>query len=207
MSPGPNAPGGSGHPTLLLGGDALKRPFPLVLCIGLEAKTGLPIVPGVGQYDVRRIPNVSFWHTSHGIAACVNGQRPCDFLNDCATRDASPLAYADGLPLGILKDDPDKRAKRRSVTPGQVDRHVDEIFSPEHEAVVRRILLVLLSGLDGKPNFRRSVAAIQDRCNRLKIPCVHVPFFMPENTLSILDALDSGPRAVITFLLARFCEH
>jgi hypothetical protein len=136
------------HPIIItFGKETQRRSFPLILCVGREPYVDLPIANRVDSRPVPCIEDVGFWYVPHGVAACVNGQRPHDLLDSCSERDASPIVIADVLHHGIREGDPRRRRREiRDECPERIRQNLDNIFS--HEAIVRRINLVLLSGLE-----------------------------------------------------------
>ncbi|WP_144769191.1 hypothetical protein [Methylobacterium dankookense] len=99
---------------------------------------------------------------------------------------ASPIIYADALPITIKNAVANKAVLRAAVPDHAIAAHVEHIFS--HEAVIKRVGLVLLSGL-GDQGFRRSVAHFEAACEARGIPVLEVPFFYGTNMPKIRATL------------------
>jgi hypothetical protein len=200
------------HPTLLTYGETCSRSFPLILCMGREPNTDQRVEPGIGRYDFDQPSTCGFWNTSYGVVARVvcKSWRTRRMKELCRPRKASPIIYADVLPIGLKYEESDKGTARAAVLPEQAAQHIQSIFFPPagstQEAIIRRVRLVLLSGLD-RPRFQYAVLRAQEACNRRQIPHISVPFFVGTNTEAIQDALTAQDRAAIQAVCSDFLAH
>jgi len=160
------------HPTILVYGDTLKYIFPLILIIGREPNNVLPVRDTVEEYDFDTARHCAFWNFSHGFVARIVNKRHTarDFKQLCRSKKASPIAYADSLPICIPNETVGKQIARSSVSDADINRHIDNIF--RHRQIINRTALVLLSGLRD-PVFERSVRRIREMSHH----CLDVPFF------------------------------
>jgi hypothetical protein len=185
-----------GHATILTYRETCSRVFPLILCVGREPNTDEQVEPGLGRYDFDRSPSCGFWNTAYGMVARVVGKqlRTSRLKDLCRSHDASPIICADALPIGLRYRAQQKREAREAVRDEEVDRHIQNIFS--EVAIIRRVRLVVLSGLEGLC-FRRAVSIIRAACDRERIQHVSVPFFVGSNAGDIQEALIEDHRVII----------
>ncbi|CAO4138201.1 hypothetical protein [Methylorubrum extorquens] len=191
------------HPALIGFDQTFEHDFPLILAVGREPSSHEAIVYGLGHYDFRSSPKCAFWNVSYGFVGSKIGLKPHELKSLCVARRASPLIYADALPITIKNAVANKAELRAVVLKEAVTAHVAHIFS--HEPVVQRIGLVLLSGLDA-PQFQHSVACFQTACRERGIPAVRVPFFYGTNVPKLREAITSEASARIQTIMEGFRE-
>lgn len=189
------------HASVLIFRSTGQASFPLILVIGREANTRRTINNGVGQYDFRHHPRCGFWNISYGVIARVKGWNGRQLKVQCVNYNASPIIYADALPIGIRYKVRDKKTVRAQLAQAVIREHVSTVFS--HFRLIDRVQLVITSGLHSAL-FVPARAEIEEQCARRKIPCAHVPFFYGTNTIQIEQALSNETRQVIEKVLHEF---
>lgn len=191
------------HPALLTFRQTHAQDFPLIMIVGREPNSHEGAVHGHGDYDFRREGSrrCAFWNTSYGVAAGTVGLTTAAFKALCVGRDASPLVYTDALPITILNGVKDKRPFRLAVSDEAVREHIEHVFS--HEDIVRRVRLVIISGLKDD-SFVRSVAGYQAACGARRLPVVQVPFFFGNNTPAIRAELGPDNTKRIQAVMEQF---
>jgi hypothetical protein len=193
------------HPIIMTFGKTQERSFALILCIGREPYTDLRIENYVGSEPVARIAEVDFWYVPHAAAACVNGQRPREFLRSCGELDASPIVIADVLHRGITGRG--QRKIRRAEPPHLIRQNIENIFA--HETILDRVKLVVLAGLGSRFSgefFDPYAEIIQQMCGQRGKPIAAVPFFLQEHAFGILDELNDEHRQMIRAILDEFLQ-
>lgn len=192
------------HPTLSVFGTTASAPFPLILVIGREPNTALPTVPGIGAYDFRWAPRCGFWNTSYGAIARVVGMPTWQIKTLCAQQNASPIVYADTLPIGLPNHVGNKdtyRARLILNQPDLIKDHIHAIFA--HDDLTARVHLILASGLY-PPTFNAPIALLRQAAGRHRIPIIDVPFFYGTNTQGIQAKLDAEARRIIVEVVGAF---
>jgi len=174
------------HPILLTFGQTLTSTFPLILAIGREPNTPEPIRNILGTYDFRRHPRCGFWNTSYSVVARVAGKKTRQLKHLCVSKGASPIVYADALPIGVPNAIRDKDAYRRAVSSSSIAEHIANIFA--YRDITARVALIMVSGLYS-PIFDTSKQQIEAACRSAGISYVHVPFFYGTNTRKIYNQL------------------
>ena len=117
------------HPILLYFGDTAEIECSLVLMIGREPNTDHQIVPGAGPYDFREYPKAAFWNIAYGVVAQSVGRTGAKLKQACIRKNASPILFANSLPIGIKSFVVDKLPERGTVTAELARRHVEAVFA------------------------------------------------------------------------------
>jgi len=131
------------HPSLSYFGDTRSQSFPLLLVIGREPNTSLPIDKCIAPYDFRdHYPKGKFWDNAYGLLAEVAGSTCKQLKRLCIKVNASPVIFANALPIGIENKVPDKRSGRRSVAQG-AEGHITFIFFQDE--LIDRVSMVIAS--------------------------------------------------------------
>lgn len=193
------------HPCLILYGATDQRSFPLVLMVGREPNESIPASTASGPYDFDGSPRCAFWNVSYGFAGHLSQPplKTAELKRLCRATGASPLVYADALPISIKNAVRDKGSYRGLVPIDEIERHVRAVFS--HEGIIDRVKLVLLSGLG--PAFAPSVNAYRRECEARQIRCEAVPFFYPTNTPRIRDSLGEDATAELRRVMSHFVHE
>ena len=192
------------HPTLSVFGATASATFPLILVVGREPNTALPTVPGIGAYDFRWAPRCGFWNTSYGAIARVLGMPTWQLKALCAKQNASPIVYADTLPIGLPNHVGNKDKHRAMLIENhwtRIEEHIPAIFA--HDDLTVRVHLILASGLY-EPTFEKPFALLRQEAGRHSIPTIKVPFFYGTNTQGIQAALDAEARRIIVEVVGAF---
>ena len=153
--------GPSSHPLLQSYAATVERSFPLILAIGREPNTQLPISGDHGLYDFDLAPRCAFWNVSCGILGRSAGLSVRGLKNEARARGASPIIYADSLPIGLKNAVTDKQKHRRTIDRGLGSAHIDRIFA--YRPLLDRVTVVLASGLTDSV-FAESVSRIRELC-------------------------------------------
>ena len=176
------------HPTISTFGQSQTGEFPLLLVIGREPNFEGTVVNEVRSFPLNHAPHCCFWNRSRAQLARIGGHvTSANLKNLCYERDASPLIYADSLGICIPFRDANRDKLRAEWAHGsdRVVAHVTNVFS---HAIINRVSLVLLSGLDNARHFEGSFALINQKCLALGIPVQPVPFFGARGPTKLLDA-------------------
>jgi len=180
------------HPSFLVYGDkTAAAAFDLILFVGREPQVDEDLVPGIGLYDFIEHPNCAFWNMAYRSVARVDGRsgfNTAALKRECMERQASPIAFADALPL-CLSDMNSARTKleaRRKVTEERIEEHIDGILKLD---IMQRVRLVVLSG-HRVAGLEKACAIIPDRLNASRKAFVPTPFLYPTNSKAIDADLD-----------------
>lgn len=165
--------------------DTIHRKFPLVLAIGREPNTDLPISGDHGLYDFDAAPRCAFWNVSYGLLGSCAGLTVRELKDAARRRRSAPIIYADSLPIGLKNEIVDKR-RHRFVDEALVQEHISRIFG--FRTLLDRVRVVLVSGLNDDV-FRSSVSEIRQRCIHLGMDYAEMPFFYPTNSPKIRESL------------------
>lgn len=177
--------GRNSHPALQSYAATVTKSFPLILVFGREPNTDFEISGVHDLYDFDAAPNCAFWNISYATIAATVKLSARELKDRCRSAGASPLVYADALPIGILNSVANKRA-RRAVDPTRVDEHMARVFG--FTPLISRVDLVVMSGIAAK-EFEHSRMEIERHCGGLRIPFTHSPFFHGNNGPRIRAAL------------------
>lgn len=192
-----------GHPILSVFKQTEHQNVPLLLAVGRELNGITGMINQIGPYDFRQYPRCGFWNTSYGMVARVKGIRTWQLKQHCVRVRGSPIVYTDALPQCVPNAVVDKLPGRENIEQDDIKQHIDAIFSHTH--LVRRVRLVVLSGLDHRV-FARSRSCIAEHCSRLGLPCIRVPFFHGMNTRKIQQALSTQDRQIILEIVDSFLD-
>jgi hypothetical protein len=184
------------HPILTSFGVTKRRTFPLILVIGREANTDLPIGKGDGPYDFRLFPRAGFWNNAYGLLAKSVG-RKCGGLKDiCERNESSPIIFGNCLPIGIKNEVTNKYPLRKAVSENEKREHVRRLFSLGE--LVSRVEMVIMSGVKDDV-FLASREVVLSECRIQGKQIVQVPFFYGGNRKAIereLAEFDEGRACV-----------
>ncbi|WP_201834919.1 hypothetical protein [Microvirga zambiensis] len=181
------------HPALIFYGSTRdpRHRFPLILVVGREPNHSAPVEMVAGPYDFdgltpadrKAARNCGFWHMAYRITGRMHDMgdpsRSASWLKDhCRQRRCSPIIIADAIPQGQLNAVADKGIVRQQMRE-HLAAHARGIFELD-PAVMKRVGLVLLSGLDGTV-FEPSAQAIREEAEHRAIPCQAIRFLSPRN--------------------------
>ena len=189
------------HPTIQFFGKTDSGPFPLILAIGREPNTKLPIVDTIGPYDFREVPYCGFWNISYSMLGRLGGLSTREFKSLCVKRHASPLVYADALPHALANEAAGKQAIRRAIPSEAARAHVGRVFS--HRQLLDRVKVVILSGVDSE-TFHPATQAFRRHSAAESIRVIDLPFFYGTNTPEIERRLTNDDRAALKAVLDAF---
>lgn len=189
------------HPLISIFSETASRSFPLILVIGREPNTDLAISADVGPYDFRMYPNCGFWNISYKMVANEADLNTSDLKSLCIQRHSSPIVYTDALPIGLPNTVRDKNMCRSEILVPPIKQHITNIFA--HFALIARVQLVVLSGLDGSA-FECSKKLISYECKERDIMCINIPFFHGVNNQRIQVALREQDRKLIRAIVEQF---
>jgi hypothetical protein len=102
------------HPAIAVYGDTAERSFPLLMVVGREPNSvNNGPSKGVATYCFDRDdgPRCAFWNTSYGIAARSVGLSTRELKARCRSERASPIIYADALPITIRNQTRNKKLR------------------------------------------------------------------------------------------------
>lgn len=189
------------HPLISIFSETASHSFPLILVIGREPNTDLAISADVGLYDFRIYPRCGFWNISYKMVANEADVSTSDLKSLCIQRHSSPIVYTDALPIGLSNAVRDKRIQRSKILEPDIKQHITNIFA--HFALIARVQLVVLSGLDGTA-FECSKKLISQECQDRDIMCINVPFFYGVHSQRIQAALREQDRKLIREIVEQF---
>lgn len=186
------------HPLLQSYGETVERSFPLILAIGREPNTQLPISGDHGCYDFDLAPRCAFWNVSYAMLGRSVGLAVHELKSEVRARRASPIIYADSLPIGLRNSVKNKKLHRDAIQNGFGSAHVDRIFA--YRPLLDRVSIVLASGLDDGV-FSESVSRIRGHCEEKGIRYAELPFFYGTNTpkirIAVAGDVEDSIRAVM----------
>lgn len=196
------------HPALAYYGEnTLSHEFPLILVVGREPQADEEMLQGtVGSYDFAAHPRCAFWNVAYRMIARSTGQPEfgtAAFKRECVQRKASPIVFADALPIGLSNRN-DARAKhllRATVLEAAVDRHVAGVCALD---IMKRAQLVILAGHQ-PPHFRYATAVYRRHLRAAGKPFIETAFFYPTNCRKIETQIgQANGWATLRTLLAKF---
>lgn len=181
------------HACLISYGSTHETDLPLVLVVGREPNDTSPVTREWGTYDFRKSPNCAFWNVAYGIlgAAATPAMNTGAVKRLAVEKGASPIIIADAMPQSIDNAVRNKALVRDAITEAAIAQHVENVFA--HERFIKRVKLVLLSGLDAR--FARSAGLYEDKCRALGIHVQSVPFLYGTNVPKIRSAITPETRA------------
>lgn len=192
------------HPLLQSYAETAERSFPLILAIGREPNSSLPIGNIHGSYDFDRQPNCAFWNISYALLGRSIGTTARELKNEARARRASPIVYADSLPISLENAVSDKKKHRRAIPAGLSRAHIDQIFA--YRPLLDRVSIVLASGLEDDV-FSESVSRIRDSCEKSGIHYAELPFFYgthtPKIKIAVAGGLENSIRAVMSAFIGK----
>ncbi|MGL5363524.1 MAG: hypothetical protein ACRDBH_11625 [Bosea sp. (in: a-proteobacteria)] len=169
---------------------------PLIMAVGREPNGNHEEKSsGLGHYDFADAPRCAFWNVSHSVLGRLHDQHVSQVKTICRNAGRSPIVYADALPISLKNAVADKNRHRDLLTDSALADHVAHVFS--HEAVMRRVKLVFLSGHNAGDALNRASRLFQEACKAQNIKCAVVPFFYPTNTRKVMDALTPDVRELM----------
>ncbi len=189
------------HPIISTYCETQAASFPLILCVGREPNAERSIKNCLGHYDFKCVPRCGFWNLSYSLVGSSVGLSAKEFKRVCHAQGASPLVYADALPIAIRDSTKNKRAIRAEVPAETWQQHIDDLFS--HRDILDRVAVVLLSGLN-RNVFAEPAKLIRQNCNRRQIFARDVPFFHGCNAKVLRTALDAQSLEMIASIATKF---
>lgn len=180
------------HACLISYASTHESDMPLVLVVGREPNGSSPVTPDWGPYDFRKSPYCAFWNVAYGVlgAAAAPPLNTGAVKRLAVEKAASPIIIADAMPQSIDNAVRYKSAQRQAIPDAAIEQHVANIFA--HEQFIRRVSIVLLSGLDA--SFARSTRIFEAKCEALDIPVQSLPFFYGTNVPRIRAAISAQTR-------------
>lgn len=196
------------HPLLQSYADTLQHDCPLILVLGREPNTSLPISNDHGCYNFDDYPRCAFWNVSYGVLAGTIEMSGAALKAHCRARRASPIVYADALPIGLKHAVANKQAWREQVSPEKIQAHIAAIFG--YAPLLARVQVVIASGLEHKV-FDPAREAIDKQCQVRNqsadhaTKCYYLPFFFGNNAPHIREKItpelhDDIQRVLLAFL-------
>lgn len=190
-----------GHPLIQSYADTLAHTYPLILVIGREPNTDLPITAEHGRYDFRAYPKCGFWNIAYSTVARTVQLSAGQFKQLCQQYHGAPIIFADALPIGLKQATSNKQAYRARISNEAVVQHITRIFA--YRPLMQRVRLVLTSGLY-RPTFDVAIGQIEAQCQIQAILCRHLPFFFGTNSRKIQAALVGEDRTAIQQIIEQF---
>jgi hypothetical protein len=168
--------------------------------VGREPSHDHTETKGLGPYSFWKgeeghVSDCGFWNTAYTVMARVNHAPNAEAgwaKQQCAPSRLSPVIFADALPRGLKNATVNKDAYRNQIGDDEIQRHVDHVFSHDH--LIRRVGLVMISGLDKGEARRRASAILEATCARRKMPVAHIPFLCGNNAPAIMTSLTTPTR-------------
>ena len=194
-----------GHACLISYAETADRSFPLILVVGREPNEDLPPSEATGPYDFRTSKNCAFWNVAYSLLGSV-GTPPRSTAQMKAQAEAaaaSPILFADALPLTLRHAAKNKAAQRLAISDAAIERHVAAVFS--HRELIDRVRVIILSGLG--PSFERSVAVYRRLAEARSVALAELPFFYPTNMPAIRERLGKELRNHLADVLSVFDHH
>lgn len=191
------------HPALLYFGNTLELNCQLVLMMGREPNTDYRIVSGAGPYDFREYPKAAFWNIAYGLVAQSVQMTGAKLKQVCIHKNASPILFANSLPIGIKSSVDDKLQDRRKVTTESAQNHVRSVFALDD--FISRVRIVIMSGLSENV-FDASRRAIRIECDSRSIHVAEVPFFFGPNKAKIDAVLTDFDRVRLREVASGFIK-
>lgn len=198
------------HPALIyFGSKTLSRDFPLVVFVGREPQTDEAVSKGIGPYNFTKHPRCAFWNTAYSQFARsdVRGDyRGADLKRECLQADASPIVFADALPICLSDTNSTGRkvSEREAVSKAAIDEHIDGIIGLD---LFERVSLVVLAG-HGRREFSYATEAFQRRLDAKCIPHVSTAFLYPTNSRKIRSQIaETGADRRFRSILAAFRDR
>lgn len=181
------------HACLISYASTHETNLPLILVVGREPNGSSPVTPDWGTYDFRKSPNCAFWNVAYGVlgSALTPALSTGAVKRLAAAKEASPIIIADAMPQSIDNAVRNKAVHREAISDAAIEQHVDHIFA--HEQFIKRVEIVLLSGLDAR--FSRSSRIFAERCRARNLPVQSLPFFYGTNVPKIQAAITDETRA------------
>jgi hypothetical protein len=192
LSPGRNY----AHPNLLTYRKTKDGDFPLVLVIGREPNSDLPVSEECGDYDFSKSPMCGLWNMAYRLLALSSGDPGLgirELKTLCIQKNASPIIIADALPITLKDKAAGKRAKRKAIEPSAIERHVKAVFA--HDEVMKRVRIAFLSGHVLGPPFEYASSLYKVHLTERNIPFVETSFFSLYFSPRILREVARKPRA------------
>jgi hypothetical protein len=191
----------TGHPLIQTYATTLGQSFPLILVIGREPNTDLPITTNHGLYDFDRYPRCGFWNVAYSVVGRSYGLNATQVKQHFRERRASPVVFADALPIGIRQAVQNKWKDRGLLSPTAIQTHVQTVFA--FEPVVSRTQIVIMSGL-AAGTFAPAVEQIKEICNQHNIFYCCLPFFFGSNMPRIRAELTQDIQGKLNEVLVEF---
>lgn len=190
------------HACLISYADTHQTDIPLVLVVGREPNGSSPVTPDWGTYDFRKSPNCAFWNIAYGLlgSAATPALNAGGVKRLAVEKTASPIIIADAMPQSIDNAVRNKTAQRDAISDAAIEQHVANIFAHDH--LIKRVKIVLLSGLDAR--FLRSARIFEEKCRELNLPVQRLPFFYGTNAPKIRAAITDETRQHLSEVASAF---
>lgn len=194
-----------GHACLVSYARTVDASFPLILVVGREPNEDLPPSEETGSYDFRTSMNCAFWNVAYSLLGSLADppRSTRQIKAEAEAAAASPILFADALPLTLRHAARNKAAARLAIEDAAIERHVAAVFS--HRALIDRVRVIILSGLG--PSFERSVAAYRRLAGERGIALAELPFFYPTNMPAIRERLGNELKSHLADVLRDFDDH
>lgn len=188
------------HPLILAHDQTYDRQFPLILIVGREPNNKGVSNGNLGLMNFVKYVRCAFWNVAFGIFGRINGSGCREMKLEFIKRKASPLLFVDSFSQGIENAEKSKH-NIRIMQIEHSEEHIDSIF--KHAEVIKRVKLVLLSGLRN-PIFENFKVKIKEKLVELNIPVREIPFLYPTNTNKILISLSDDDKELIKEIYKAF---
>ncbi|MEO7908340.1 MAG: hypothetical protein ABIV47_01695, partial [Roseiflexaceae bacterium] len=191
------------HPLLQSYAETLQQTFPLILVIGREPNTNLPISDQHGQYNFDDYPRCAFWNISYSTVAATVQLTAAELKSHCRKQRGSPILYADALPIGLKHSVADKHGQRARLEAHAIRDHIAAVFA--YRPLLDRVGLVIVSGLEAAV-FEPARSAIAIQCDNQRIPHYQLPFFFGNNAPRIRVAMTGELRDRLQATMLTFTQ-
>ena len=161
------------HPLIVEYENTLKSQFPLILVFGREPNNNIPYKNLVGKYDFDKDSHSAFWNMSYKFIGKQNNLSTSQLKEECRERKSSIICITNCMPKPILNKIKNKNSKRRDISPEEIKKHIQNIFS---KPIIKRVKIIVLSGVN-KKIFFPATNLIKKLSNKKNIRIIEVPYF------------------------------
>ena len=169
------------HPSIAVYGQTEKRDFPLILIIGREPNNDIPLRYEVNKYDFDYSPEerkCAFWNMSFKLIGEQNNLNVREIKQKFIDNNSSFIIFSDSSPQTQKNNKNNKIKIRRNIPEEKIKEHIKKILS---EDIIKRVELVLLSGIDEKRGLERNLKCLKEYCTKLGIHYEEIPFLYGSN--------------------------
>lgn len=191
------------HPQLQSYADTIQQTFPLILVIGREPNTELPIAGDHGLYDFDCYPRCGFWNISYSTIGATVNLSAAALKARCRSQRGSPILYADALPIGLKHAIRDKHELRQLIKPHAIQDHIKSIFA--FASLLDRVQVVIPSGLDGEV-FKPACETIHSLSAERQLQVIELPFFFGNNAPLIRAKLSAQNKHTLQTVMEPFVQ-